>query len=213
MVSALLAIALLAFVSSCATSPRPAILAPHIPSHGDYIVLPPPAYDPAPPSQVINPPIANWNCEGYRPWRHIVVHHSATPGGNAEQFDHYHRTVRGWDELGYHFVITNGQGAPDGQVQVGSRWKVQKWGAHTGGTPDNEYNEYGIGICLVGDFSSSMPTQAQLDSLVELLDYLAARYGISKHNIIGHRDAPGANTQCPGDAFWTYMREELNLGR
>ena len=71
-----------------------------------------------------------------RQWRYIVIHHSATAGGNAQQFDVAHRQVRGFDELGYHFVIDNGNGGPDGRVEVGSRWGKQKHGAHTGGTPD-----------------------------------------------------------------------------
>ena len=45
-----------------------------------------------------------------RPWRYIVIHHSATDAGNAGTFDLQHRR-RGWDELGYHFGIDNGQGA------------------------------------------------------------------------------------------------------
>ena len=37
-------------------------------------------------------------------WTTIVLHHSATPSGNASLFDKFHRG-KGWDELGYHFVI------------------------------------------------------------------------------------------------------------
>ena len=90
-----------------------------------------------------------------RAWRHVVIHHSASSKGNAATFDTFHRTHRGWDELGYHFVIDNGRGGPDGRVEIGPRWTKQKHGAHTGQTPDNEYNEHGIGICLVGDFTAS----------------------------------------------------------
>ena len=210
MILAVLSTGLLAALSSCSPTPQPAVLVPHV-SSPDYVVLPKPvSRTPAPVR--ISPPDIGWECEGYRPWRYIVIHHSATPRGSAAEFDQFHRDVRGWDELGYHFVITNGQGGPDGQVQVGSRWKVQKWGAHTGGTPQNEYNEYGIGICLVGNFTSSLPTEAQMNSLRELLDYLTVRYAIPTRNIIGHRDAPDAKTQCPGEAFWKHMHEEMNLG-
>ena len=140
-----------------------------------------------------------------RSWRWIVIHHSASDSGSAETFDRWHR-ARGWDELGYHFVITNGRGGPDGLVQVGSRWTKQKQGAHTGGTPDNAYNECGIGICLVGDFSSSMPTGAQLAALDRLVTFLAARYDIDpSSHIIGHRDAPHATTECPGNTMESYL--------
>ena len=53
-------------------------------------------------------------------WLYIVIHHSATPAGSAAQFDRSHRQ-KGWDELGYHFVIGNGTGSRDGQIEVGPR--------------------------------------------------------------------------------------------
>ena len=141
-----------------------------------------------------------------RAWRHIVIHHSATDGGNAEIFDALHRGPGfGFDELGYHFVITNGRGGPDGLVEVGSRWHKQKWGAHCGGTPNNEYNDYGIGICLVGDFTGRMPTRAQLVSLENLVVRLMAEYDIPPENVIGHRDAPNAATECPGRLMSNYL--------
>src|SRR5438270_9583625 len=40
-------------------------------------------------------------------WTCIVIHHSASEEGGADRFDEWHRQ-RGWDELGYHFVIGNG---------------------------------------------------------------------------------------------------------
>ena len=144
-----------------------------------------------------------------RTWRYVVIHHSASSSGSAAAFDRYHRIERGWDELGYHFVIDNGRGGPDGRVEIGSRWAKQKHGAHCGGTPDNEYNEHGIGICLVGSFASSMPTPAQLAALGELLLYLARAHRISPDNVIGHRDAPSAGTACPGDMMHRYMLRTL----
>lgn len=151
---------------------------------------------------------AEWAARTLRPWRHIVIHHSASSRGSASIFDAAHRR-RGFDELGYHFVITNGDGGPDGAVEVGPRWRRQKWGAHCGKTPRNEYNNYGIGICLVGDFRGQMPTQRQLDSLRRLVTYLAARCDIPAQNIIGHGDAPGAATACPGDKLSEYIAGPL----
>ncbi len=153
-------------------------------------------------------PSADWRpVAAARPWKWIVVHHSATETGSAAEFDREHK-ARNWDELGYHFVIDNGNGAADGLVEVGSRWPKQKWGAHCK-TPDSEYNDYGIGICLVGDFTRSMPTPGQLKSLRNLLAYLMAEYRIDADHVIGHRDAPGTNTECPGDAFHGYLHSTL----
>jgi len=143
-----------------------------------------------------------------RTWRYVVLHHSATESGNAAEFDQLHRQ-RGWDELGYHFVITNGRGGPDGQVQVGSRWRKQKHGAHTGQTPNNEYNEHGIGICLVGDFMDHSPTPAQLQSVQELTEYLSERYDIPPHRVVAHKDAPNQHTECCGRVFYRYLHSAL----
>lgn len=127
-------------------------------------------------------------------WRWIVIHHSATATGGAAAFDKMHR-AKGWDELGYHFVIGNGTDTRDGLIEVGSRWPKQKWGAHAK-TPDNRFNEYGIGICLVGNFDVTYPTSAQMASLDKLVAYLMKTYHISPDHVLGHRDTK--STDCPG---------------
>jgi hypothetical protein len=127
-------------------------------------------------------------------WYWIVIHHSATATGGAAAFDKMHR-AKGWDELGYHFVIGNGTDTADGLVEVGSRWPKQKWGAHAK-TPDNRYNEHGIGICLVGNFDITYPTPKQMASLERLVTYLMETYHIHPDNVLGHRDTK--STDCPG---------------
>ena len=66
-----------------------------------------------------------------RPWRYIVLHHSASATGNYDQIDGEHRKLLGIDGCGYHFVIGNGTGSADGQIEVSQRWNNQKQGAHT----------------------------------------------------------------------------------
>jgi hypothetical protein len=113
-------------------------------------------------------------------------------------FDRYHRK-KGWDELGYHFVIGNGTNTPDGYIEVGARWHKQKHGAHCK-TPSNYYNEHGIGICLVGNFNKTRPTPRQLASLERLVRFLSHRCGISVRQITTHA-AVTHKTQCPGRYF------------
>jgi hypothetical protein len=127
-------------------------------------------------------------------WKWIVIHHSATATGGAAAFDKMHR-AKGWDELGYHFVIGNGTDTGDGQIEVGSRWPKQKWGAHAK-TPDNRFNEYGIGICLVGNFDITRPTARQMASLERLVSYLMRTYHIPPDRVLGHSDTKP--TDCPG---------------
>lgn len=129
-----------------------------------------------------------------RAWKYIVVHHSDTPVGSAARFDRAHK-ARGWEMLGYDFVIGNGSETPDGMIEVGPRWAYQLDGAHTG-TPDHRFNEWGIGICLVGNFDLNGPTAKEMDSLARLCAYLMKTYNIPARNILGHRDCKP--TDCPG---------------
>lgn len=148
-------------------------------------------------------PEARWEC--------IVIHHSGSEVGGAARFGAWHR-ARGWDELGYHFVIGNGSDTPDGRVEVGPRWKEQKHGAHCK-TADEYYNEHGIGICLVGNFDTHAPSPAQHRSLVRLVAFLCRRYHIPPSHILTHGGVTG-KTDCPGEMFDVKsLRREIAVGR
>lgn len=137
-----------------------------------------------------------------RKWTAIIIHHSGTKEGNAAVFDRWHRQGRHWEGVGYNFVIGNGYGSNDGEVEVTFRWREQKTGAHCGGTPGNWANRDAAGICLVGDFNQTVPSRRQMQSLVKLVRFLQSRYGIPKSRIYGHRTTPGTRkTDCPGRNF------------
>lgn len=129
-----------------------------------------------------------------RPWTWIIIHHSDSLFGSAALIDKWHR-ARGFDELGYHFVIGNGTNSGDGQIEVGPRWAQQKWGAHDNAL-DNRYNLQGIGICLVGNFDKQRPTAAQKRSLVKLVAYLMRTYHVMPNHVLGHGETK--QTDCPG---------------
>ncbi len=137
----------------------------------------------------------DWAVPLRRDWRYIVVHHSATPSGSAASF-HAAHLKRGWDGLGYHFVIGNGRGMGDGEVQSGFRWPRQREGAHAG---SDLFNQHGIGICLVGDLSTTKPTRRQMAALQRLSDFLSMYCRISPENLRLHRDF--RKTECPGRFF------------
>jgi len=143
-------------------------------------------------------------------WEGIVIHHSGSYAGNAQEFDRWHRQLD-WDGLGYHFIIDNGHGGPDGRVEVGYRWRQQLTGAHCREDQgdDNYWNEHTIGICLVGNFEQHPPSVAQYESLVELIQFIQVRYGIASNKIIGHSDVKP--TACPGRFFsWEELNRRLN---
>ncbi len=138
-------------------------------------------------------------------WRYIVVHHSATPNGNARGFDEFHRKRRHMEHgLAYHFVVDNGDGGPNGRVEVGKRWRKQWPGGHTA---NRLMNEIGIGICLVGNFEKGQPSRQQMESLVVLCKLLQDKCGIPDRNIILHRHVAQRGTLCPGRRFpWEKLR-------
>ena len=134
--------------------------------------------------------------ENSKKWKYVVIHHSASTAGNAADFDKMHRK-RGWDRgLGYHFVVGNGNGSGNGLIEIGTRWEKQIDGAHAG---VKEYNRYGIGICLVGNFENGVPTAEQMDSLLSLVNHFQDRYKIPSENVILHRHV--RSTACPGRQF------------
>jgi hypothetical protein len=143
-----------------------------------------------------------------RHWKYIVMHHSGSNAGSAAVFDEWHR-ARGWRSLGYDFVIGNGHEQGDGVIIAGPRWRRQEAGAHANGA---EFNDYGIGICLVGDFEKTAPTPAQWAATCALVRELCRRYTIPSANIFGHGQIrQGGGTLCPGKNFpLQTLRDETN---
>jgi LysM repeat protein len=132
-------------------------------------------------------------------WRHCIIHHSATPAGNAAKFDAYHRRERRMvNGLAYHFVIGNGTDSGDGEIEIGPRWTKQLPGGHVASPA---YNANSLGLCLIGNFEQSRPTARQMAALGELLGHL-------RHDRLGgsptlhlHREVKGEHTLCPGRHF------------
>ena len=135
-------------------------------------------------------------------WKYIVIHNSGTREGNARVFDIYHRRVRHMQNgLAYHFVIGDGHGSGDGQVEVGPRWTRQINGGHVA---SDYLNDIALGICLVGDFNRDTPTKAQVGAIEELVSYLRNRVGKSQGRqaiVHAHKEINPRPTDCPGDHF------------
>lgn len=141
-------------------------------------------------------------------WKYIIIHHSVTDAGDARSLDLIHRR-RGFERgLGYHFVIDNGTNTKiDGQIEASPRWTKQLDGAHCSAAG---MNKCAIGICLVGDFTDSEPSCAQMESLVILVNTLRGYYRIPSSHILRHKDVPGAKTECPGRSFpWQEFKARL----
>jgi len=139
--------------------------------------------------------------EALRGWKYIVLHHTATEQGSVESIHETHLQKKDkqghpWRGIGYHFVIGNGSGMGDGEIEPTFRWKQQLTGAHAG---VNDYNELGIGVVLVGNFEKRHPTPAQLQAVKRLIGTLSRDFGIPADRVIGHADVKA--TECPGQNF------------
>jgi hypothetical protein len=108
-------------------------------------------------------------------WNYIFVHQSKTISGNAATLGD---SAGG---LADHFLIGNGDGCHDGEVQIGQRWTDQTEAAPP---PGRSIRKDCISICLVGDLDSTAPTELQQRRLIQLLAALQSRTNIPDSHII-----------------------------
>lgn len=126
-------------------------------------------------------------------WQAIVIHHSASAAGSMDDLQ---RQAAAWGlpNVGYHFVIGNGNGESDGAIIHGPRWTAQDAGAHVaerapGLSPDAAwFNEHAIGICLIGNGERRAFTDAQMQQLVKLVNDLQRECGIADSAVFLHSD-------------------------
>ena len=131
-------------------------------------------------------------------WGAILIHHSGQPSGSASTLDAEHRAAD-LGGLGYHFVIGNGTGSRDGEVEVGARWLAQQPGIHATGDQAAWYNQHAIGICLIGDGDYAAPTEAQRKAVVDLVSDLRRRLNMPAQYVRLHSGI--ASTTSPGRLF------------
>ena len=109
-------------------------------------------------------------------WKYIYIHHSRTTSGNATSLA---RTPEGAAD---HFVIGNGDGCADGEIQISQRWNKQLSAAPPAGARDIDPDC--ISICVVGDFDRSVPTPTQVRRLGQLVSTLQGRLHVSGRGVL-----------------------------
>jgi LysM repeat protein len=129
-------------------------------------------------------------------WTTIVVHHSAIKYGNAKIYDQAHRQRGMKNGLAYHFIIGNGIDSGNGQIEMGPRWMKQQHGGHV---RSYQVNKEAIGICLVGNFEQSTPSQKQMQAFTQLTDWLTQEVLPQRIRFAGHKDIE--KNLCPGKYF------------
>lgn len=155
----------------------------------------------------------------------LLVHHTATANGTDPvetmrgAYTFHTGPEKGWPDVAYNFFVDQNGVVWEGRA--GSlAGPVQ--GSATGG--NQGFSQL---VCLLGDFTSVMPTAEALASLNQTLAWLADRDGIdtspgaavnfnsrgsnrwpegtpvTASTISGHRDM--SQTSCPGDTFYPYL--------
>jgi peptidoglycan hydrolase-like protein with peptidoglycan-binding domain len=146
--------------------------------------------------------------DGFRdrpvPVSELWLHHSVTQAPDLHApFDDDDAAVRLLEDIGqsrfgggisYTIVVT-----PVGRAYVGHSWWRQ--GAHTLG-----HNTVGSAICLVGDYSVTRPTDAQMNAIAHAMCSAQQAGLCTRHTLTGgHRDVYG--TECPGNAGYAAIPE------
>ncbi len=125
--------------------------------------------------------------------RKIVIHCSDSPYGERDLIEGWHLD-RGWQSIGYHYVILNGriegsydyQADKDGTIQLGRDLDDdgdvdEHAGAHAFGL-----NPTSLGVCLIGP--AFTPHQIRVAHGVAA--GLVERYGLEVDDVIGHKETP-----------------------
>jgi hypothetical protein len=154
--------------------------------------------------------------------RKLIVHHTGTPNDITDYAGLargilFNEVNNGYIDIAYNWLIDPhgniyegrwAQNYPSGYAHTGERNGQNVQGAHA-----LYFNVDTIGIGLMGDYSAVAPTNAMIASLVTLMTWKCARWGIGPlgkspyvnsqgatvvglANICGHRDTYA--TACPG---------------
>jgi hypothetical protein len=138
----------------------------------------------------------------------MAIHHTETPTNDSmspaarlRQIQAYHMDVKGWCDIGYHFLVSR-----DGRLWEGR--KDTLLGAHAGGN-----NSGNLGISVMGSHDTTPLTDAQVAAIAKLVRGLADQHGIAinRTKIKGHREYNP--TTCPGNAVMGQLDGILERAR
>lgn len=112
-----------------------------------------------------------WNC--------IEIFYSNTKAGNIEQLASRNGLSNPMD-LNCHFVICNGLGGKDGQIQDTEKWQRQ-WSIIPGKTWYGSNRT--IRICVIADGKTTFPTDYQRKRVEALIETLFRKFNIEPKSI------------------------------
>lgn len=107
-------------------------------------------------------------------WNYLEIYYSGTKGGNIEQLASLSGLARP-EEINCHFVICNGSGGGDGQIQSTEKWRRQRPAVPSRSRHGNAQT---VRICLVADGKTATLTDGQIEALAALSAGLCKRFNI-----------------------------------
>jgi hypothetical protein len=133
--------------------------------------------------------------------QYLTLHHTASPepdpadaAAQIRSHQRFHQDDRGWADIAYHFLI-----GPSGEIFEGRSYVFA-------GETGTNYDPAGhFLVSLDGNYGSTMPSEAQLQSAAALFAWAAINFDLSADTLGGHRDY--AATECPGDALYSVLAD------
>jgi hypothetical protein len=112
-------------------------------------------------------------------WSHIEIYYSGTKAGNIEQLASL-SGLASPENINCHFVICNGLGGGDGQIQPTEKWQEQ-WSI----IPDPTQRGVGqtIRLCVIADGTITPPTDCQIKRTESLVEGLSKKFNIRSASI------------------------------
>ena len=112
-------------------------------------------------------------------WHDIEIYYSGTRVGNIDWLASLNG-FRNPKDLNCHFVICNGYGGEDGQIQTTERWQDQAT-VRSGQIQDD--NRKTIRICIVSDGKTTFPTDCQVRRAETLIETLCRHFRINPQHV------------------------------
>jgi hypothetical protein len=112
-------------------------------------------------------------------WNSIKIYYSDTKGGNIEQLSSISGLIAP-EDIGCHFVVCNGLGATDGEIQPTEKWQRQ-WSAMLARGGDDGGQT--IRICVISDGATTLPTDFQIKRVDALVEELCRKFNIQREYI------------------------------
>jgi len=110
-----------------------------------------------------------------RRWNCIEIYYSDTKAGNIEQLASLSGLVSP-EDINCHFVICNGLGGGDGQIQTTEKWQRQ-WSIIPGRTWYG--SEQTIRLCAIANIKTTRPTDFQIRRIEAVVEGLCRKFEIA----------------------------------